>query len=68
MTALVITEAIIEAKILKKDLFIASLDTSTAFDLVDHDILIHSLIEEKCDLDSILMLNELNSGLQSKVV
>ena len=68
LSALLITEIINEAKIMKKTLYIASLDAVKAFDTVSHDILFHSLQENGCQLDLYAMAQELYSGLSSKVV
>ena len=68
MAALIVTELIGEAKSLNRTIYIASLDARKAFDVVDHNILLHTLYDEGCDLDAIRTFQELYSGLRNKVV
>ena len=68
MAALIVTEAIGEAKVLKSNLFIASADVRKAFDVVDHSIAFHTLFEENCELTTIGTVKELYSGLQNHVL
>ena len=68
MATLVVTEAIGEAKRLNRILNIVSVDVRKAFDVVDRPILLHTLFEENCDIETIGMTKELYTGLHNRVL
>ena len=65
--SLILSEAEADAKMRKQTLFIATLDTQKAFDVVDHTILLNKLYEEGINQKIWLIIRELYSGLAAKI-
>ena len=65
--SLILSEAEANAKMRKQPLFIATLDTQKAFDVVDHTILLNKLNEEGINQKIWLIIRELYSGLAAKI-
>ena len=67
MALLILSEAEADAKMRKQPLYIATLDTQKAFDVVDHTILLNKLYEEGINQKIWLIVQELYSGLTAKI-
>ena len=67
MASLILSEAEADAKMRKQPLYIATLDTQKAFDVVDHTILLNKLYEEGINQKIWLIVRELYSGLTAKI-
>ena len=67
MASLILSEAEADKKMRKQSLYIATLDTQKAFDVVDHTILLNKLYEEGINQKIWLIVQELYSGLTAKI-
>ena len=67
MASLILSEAEVDARMRKSPLYIATLDTQKAFDVVDHTILLNKLYEEGINRKLWLIVRELYSGLTAKI-
>ena len=67
MSSLIITEAKAEAKFTKSTLFYATLDVHSAFDVVQHTILLDKLLDRNVSTTYWLIIKELYNGLTTKV-
>ena len=67
MSSLIITEAKAEAKRTKSTLFFATMDVQSAFDVVQHTILLDKLLDRNISPTYWLIIKELFNGLTTKV-
>ena len=67
MTSLILSEAEEDARMREKPLYIATLDTQKAFDVVDHNVLLNKLYEEGLNRKLWLIVRELYWGLTAKI-
>ena len=67
MSSLIITEAKADAKRTKSTLFSATLDVQSAFDVVQHTILLDKLLDRNISQTYWLIIKELYNGLTTKV-
>ncbi len=68
MAALVLTEAITEAKSTKRDLYVAALDSQKAFDVVSHPSLLRKLfLADDIDPETWLLLEDMQNGMSTAV-
>ena len=67
MSSLIITEAKAEAKRTKSTLFYATLDVQSAFDVVQHTVLLDKLLDRNVSPTYWLIIKELYNGLTTKV-
>ena len=65
--ALVLTECISEAKSQKKPMYIAALDVQKAFDVVNHQFLLHKLYADGITGDDWLLMKDLYSNMTARV-
>ena len=67
MAAVCLTEALCEARALGKDLYVATLDTQKAFDVVSHPILMDDLMNTDIPDDLWLAIYDLYDGITEAV-
>ena len=67
MTALLLTESATDSRMRKQPLYLATLDTQKAFDIVDHTILLNKLYDKGINHKLWLIVQELYSGLTARI-
>ena len=67
MAALLLSEADCDSKSQRKQLYLATLDTKKAFDVVDHTILLNNIYEQEVNKKIWLIIQNLYSGLTAKI-
>ena len=67
MAALLLSEADCDSKSQRKPLYLATLDTKKAFDVVDHTILLNIIYEQGVNKKIWLIIQNLYSGLTAKI-
>ncbi|MCG8110719.1 MAG: reverse transcriptase family protein, partial [Candidatus Thiodiazotropha endolucinida] len=65
--ALILTECVLEASNMKQDLFLTTLDTQKAFDVVDQNSLLRKLYLDGIHGDDWLLLSDLYSDCSSRI-
>ncbi len=67
MASLILSEAIVDARENHKDLYVATLDTQKAFDVVHHETLLRQLYLDGMDPNDWLLMAQAYSGMTTQV-